>query len=79
MNLLRSLRASEPVRLYLYGVGLAVLLVLIGYGLLDGAKAALWSGLLVAVLGVPAVEGARRQVSPSPTSGRPVGGRHVDE
>lgn len=61
---IRRLRASEPVRLYLYGVGLALLALLVGYGLVDGAQAPLWVALLVALLGVPATESARRAVSP---------------
>lgn len=64
MRILDTWRAAEPVRLYLYGVGLAVLLLLVGYGLIGGDQAALWSGLLVALVLAPAVEKARSTVTP---------------
>lgn len=63
---IRRVAASEPVRLYLYGVGLAVIGLLAGYGLIEGAEITLWAALLVALLGVPAVESARARVTPSP-------------
>lgn len=61
---IRHLRASEPVRLYVYGVGLAVLALFVAYGLVAAEQAPLWLALLVALLGVPATESARRAVSP---------------
>lgn len=63
-KLLTAWRAAEPVRLYLYGVGLAVLLLLVGYGLVSAEQAPLWSGLLLAVALAPAVEKARSKVTP---------------
>ena len=67
---IRRLRASEPVRLYLYGVGLAVLGLLVAYGIVAAAFLPLWVALLVALLGVPATEAARRAVRPvNPPSG----------
>jgi hypothetical protein len=62
---IRRLRASEPVRLYLYGVGLALVALLVAYGIVAAEFAPLWVALLVALLGVPATESARRAVSPS--------------
>lgn len=56
--------ANEPVRLYLYGVGLASLVLLNGYALLADDKVALWGNLLAALL-VPAVEKARGRVRPT--------------
>lgn len=41
----------ERTRAWIYRVGMAVFPVLTGYGLLDDSKAALWLGLLGAVLG----------------------------
>lgn len=55
--------AYEPVRAYLYGVGIAVLLLLNGYALLADDKVALWGNLLAFLL-VPAVEKARSRVVP---------------
>ena len=63
-KLLTAWRAAEPVRLYLYGIGGAVLLLLVGYGLVAAEQAALWSGLLLAVTLAPAVEKARSKVTP---------------
>jgi len=55
---------AEPVRTYLYPVLLAVVGVLVGYGVLEQTQAALWIALGAALLGVPAVEKARSRVSP---------------
>lgn len=55
--------ANEPVRMYLYGIGLAALLLLNGYALVSDEKVALWGNLLAAAL-VPAVEKARSRVIP---------------
>ena len=63
-KLLTAWRAAEPVRLYLYGVGGALLLLLVGYGVLTGEQAALWSGVLLAATLAPAVEKARSKVTP---------------
>lgn len=55
----------EPVRAYLYGLLAPVVAVLVGYGFLDNESAPLWIALATAVLGVPAVELARRRVTPT--------------
>lgn len=60
-----AILAREPVRIYVYGVLVALLALLVGYGVIDGDAAALWLGLGVAVASVPAVEGLRSQVSPA--------------
>ena len=79
MNALRSWLASEPVRLYLYGLLGPVLAVLAAYGVLDASEVALWAAVAVAVLAVPGVELARRRVSPSARPGDTPPGRHVDQ
>ncbi len=55
--------AYEPVRTYLYGLGLAALVVLNGYAIVADEKVALWANLLAALF-VPAVEKARGRVRP---------------
>lgn len=60
----KSLR-SNPVRSYLYTVGLAVEAVLVGRGVITGNDAPLYVGLLTAVLGIPAVELTRAKVIPA--------------
>jgi hypothetical protein len=55
---------TEPVRAYLYPVLLAVVGVLVGYGIIEQTQAALWIALGAALLGVPAVERARSKVTP---------------
>lgn len=66
MNETRTLarwKATEPVRLYLYGIlgpGLALLCV---YGLLDAHEAAAWAAVGAVAL-VPGVELARGAVTP---------------
>jgi hypothetical protein len=55
---------TEPVRAYLYPVLLAVVGVLVGYGIIEQTQAALWIALGAALLGVPAVESARSKVTP---------------
>ena len=64
MGRLSQLLVREPVRVYLYGVGVAGLLLLVAYGLVEDSKAPLWLGLLGAVLYVPGVELARARVTP---------------
>lgn len=65
MSRLLALVAREPVRVYLYGVLLAGLALLVGYGVLTGEQFALWAALGAALLAVPAVEGARARVRPA--------------
>lgn len=55
---------SEPVRAYLYPLLLAVVGVLVGYGVLEQQQGSLWIALGAALLGVPAVEKARSKVTP---------------
>lgn len=43
---------KESTRAYLYRVSIAVQPILVGYGLLSDSNAALWLGLVGAVLGV---------------------------
>lgn len=54
----------EPVRVYLYGVYVAILLLLLAYGIVTTTLLPLWLGLGAALLAVPAVEGARAKVTP---------------
>jgi hypothetical protein len=63
-KIIKSLR-SNPVRSYLYTVGVAVEAVLVGRGVITDNDAPLYVGLLVAVLGVPAVEVTRSKVIPA--------------
>lgn len=62
--MLKRWRATEPVRVYLYGIVLAVLLVLVAYGLLTAELVPLWAGLAAAVLLAPGIEAARNRVTP---------------
>jgi hypothetical protein len=59
-----ALLRREPVRVYLYGVYAAVLLLLLAYGVITTELLPLWLGLGAALLAVPAVEGARAKVTP---------------
>lgn len=52
-ELTRPLLLPE-VRRWLYGIGAAIVLLLVGYGVLDGQRAALWGSLLAALLSVAA-------------------------
>lgn len=61
--MLDRFRRAEPVRLYLYGLVGPLLAVLLVYGLVDEAQAAVWAAVAAAVL-VPGVELARARVSP---------------
>lgn len=60
--MITKLRLSEPVRLYLYGVALAAILLLVGLGVLSSTTAPLIAGLVVAVLAVPTTEVTRASV-----------------
>lgn len=66
MNAARQLVRSEPVRVYVYGLAAALVALLVVYGVLDGAQAAVWLAVVTAVVSVPLVEGARARVTPSP-------------
>lgn len=50
---------SPTVRSWLYGIALAVLPILVGYGILTEAEAPLWAALIGSVL-VPGVAFANR-------------------
>lgn len=63
-QLITAWKATEPVRLYVYGVGLAVLALLAGYGLVTARTVPLWVGVLTALCLAPAVEAARAKVTP---------------
>ncbi|MGQ4597537.1 hypothetical protein [Nocardia sp. R6R-6] len=72
MNKILTTLRSEPVRTLLY----PLLVAAIGYGVTKGVISEDASGFIVAVvaaaLGLPAVESARRRVSPAPPdSGEP--------
>ncbi|MDL9944169.1 hypothetical protein QSJ19_00950 [Gordonia sp. ABSL11-1] len=65
MELLSKLKASEPVRLYLY----PILVILIGYGVYRGVVDDSVATLVVipalgVLLGIPATEAARAKVTP---------------
>lgn len=55
----RVLGSTEPIRRALYPVIVAVVALLVGYGLVGPELAPLWIGLAVAVLGPAATEAAR--------------------
>lgn len=63
-KIINSLR-SNPVRSYLYSVGVAVDGVLVARGVITGNDAPLYVGLLATVLGIPAVELTRSKVIPA--------------
>lgn len=56
--------ATEPVRAYLGGLLIALVALLVGYGVLTGEQAALWFAFGTAALGFPAVSKARSRVRP---------------
>lgn len=56
---------SNPVRTYLYSVGVAVDGVLVARGVITDNDAPLYVGLLATVLGIPAVELTRSKVIPA--------------
>lgn len=78
MRRLDSLAAREPVRVYVYGLVVALLAVLVTLDYLDKADVPVWLALAAAVLAVPSVEGARASVTSPATlasalAGRPTG------
>ena len=60
---LAGLAYREPVRLYVYGVLVAVVALLVYRGVVSGAESLLWLALAQAVLVVPATEAARGRVA----------------
>lgn len=55
---------TEPLRRYLYGIGVVVLALLVSLGVVTDDLSRAVDAILVAVLLVPAVEVARRKVTP---------------
>lgn len=65
-DLIKNMKETEPVRLYLYSVLVPVLALLVMKGVIGGDEMATYLAVGAAVLGVPAVEKARSKVdSPS--------------
>ncbi len=65
MNL--KVLASEPVRVYIYGLSAAVVAALIFYGLLSANSFPIIMALVLAALAMPSpVEAARNRVTPVP-------------
>lgn len=61
------LGSTEPIRRALYPIAVALVALLVGYGIIDDQRAVLWIGLAVAVLVPGGIEAARR-VAYSPAS-----------
>lgn len=66
----RLLGDTEPIRRALYPVVVAVVALLVAYGLLDAETVPLWLALAVAVLGPGGIEAARRVAWAPATVGR---------
>ena len=67
---LMSVLQREPVRVYLYGVVIAILALLVGIGVLTATVSVLVAGVGAAILAIPAtaaIEVARSKVSPVAT------------
>lgn len=61
--MIAKLRASEPIRLFVYPALLALVVYLVGRGLVDAELADIITGAAALVLGIPAAELARRRVT----------------
>lgn len=61
--MIAKLRASEPVRLFVYPALLALVVYLVGRGLVDAELADIITGVAALALGIPAAELARRRVT----------------
>jgi|AntAceMinimDraft_12_1070368.scaffolds.fasta_scaffold198993_2 hypothetical protein len=59
-----KLFSSAKNRKWFYGIALAVVAVLSGYGLLSDGQVAVWSGLLMAVFGIGAPALALNNITP---------------
>ncbi|WP_380166578.1 hypothetical protein [Jannaschia sp. R86511] len=58
---------AEPVRVWLYGVGAAVVALLVTYGLLTPEQSVVWLAVATAVVAVPVgTETLRDRVTPHP-------------
>lgn len=62
--MLKRWKATEPLRLYVYGLVAPVMAALILYGVLSSEEAAAWAGIAAAVLLPAGAEAARAKVSP---------------
>lgn len=69
-GLLERIELSEPVRLRLYAVTVAVVALLTGYGLLDDAHATLWLAPIAAALGIGVTPWVRSAVVSPATAKR---------
>jgi hypothetical protein len=61
---MNKLFSSAKNRKWFYGIALAVVAVLSGYGLLSDGQVAVWSGLLMAVFGIGAPALALNHITP---------------
>jgi len=68
MTVLKHVKETEPVRLYLYSVLVPVLAFLVLKGVIGGDEMAAYLAMGAAVLGVPAVEKARSAVDSPATA-----------
>lgn len=60
-----TLLQREPVRVYLYLVLVAIVALLVSYGIVNDGDRDLWLALGAAVLAVPGIEAARARVTPT--------------
>lgn len=67
----------SPVRLALYPAVLALVLLLVGYGVIAAERAPLWLALAASVLGVAGTEGARK-IAYSPNTVAAIRSRWAD-
>lgn len=63
MSALARLRAAEPVRLFVYPALLALVVYLVGRGIVDAELADVITGAVALLLGVPLAEVARSKVT----------------
>lgn len=77
LNSMMSLIRSEPIRTILYPL-LAILVgVLVARGVVDQSGADIITGIVAALLGIPAAEAARMRVTPvAKLGGEDAGGAH---
>lgn len=74
MSRLRQVLAEEPVRVYVYGVGVALVALLVTYGVLTPEQSAVWLGVAAAVVAVPVgAESLRDRVTPVRDPDTPTG------
>lgn len=64
MSVLDTLR-QEPVRVYIYGLAVAIVAALVFFGVLTGAAAPVVLAIVIAAVALPSpVEAARNMVTP---------------